>query len=125
MAKRQTRQIDLFALTSLGGEENATPLHDAVASGCAEVVRALVLKGADKAALDSNGRTPADMAPAGSKAVLEVLKETTSLLSETEQLEQSMSTTQTKVHNYVVTAEMSLLKQLDKLKVSVVTQPLP
>ena len=87
-----------------------------MASGCAEVVKALVLKGADKAALDSDGRTPADMAPAGSKAVLEVLKETTSLLSETEQLEQSMST-QTKVHNYVVTAEMSLLKQLDKLKV--------
>ena len=95
-----------------------------MASGCAEVVKALVLKGADKAALDSNGRTPADMAPAGSKAVLEVLKETSSILSETEQLEQSMST-QTKVHNYVVTAEMSLLKQLDKLKVSVVTQPLP
>ena len=93
-----------------------------MASGCAEVVKALVLKGADKAALDSNGKTPADMAPAGSKAV-EVLKETSSILSETEQLEQSMST-QTKVHNYVVTAEMSLLKQLDKLKVSVVTQPL-
>ena len=104
--------------THAGGDDNATPLHDAVASGCAEVIRALVLKGADKSALDSNGKTPAEMALAGSK-VLEVLDQTSSLLSESEQLEQSMTAPQTKVQNYVVaTADPGLIKQLDRLKVS-------
>ena len=106
----------LNGITCSGGEENATPLHDAVASGCAEVIRALVLKGADKSALDSNGKTPADLAPAGSK-VLQVLTETASLLSESEQLEQSM--TQAKVQSYVVAADSSLVKQLEKLKVRI------
>jgi ankyrin repeat protein len=41
-----------------GGEDNVTPLHDAAALGCVEICRALVRKGASKAARDAHGNTP-------------------------------------------------------------------
>jgi len=105
-----------------GGDDNATPLHDAVSSGNAEVVRSLVRSGADKNALDSSSKTPADMAPPGSKVLL-VLESTESELTDSERLEQSMMNqtvnagAESNAKKYVIASDSSaVVKQLEKLR---------
>ena len=41
-----------------GGDENYTPLHDAVEAGHVEIVKLLIERGADKKLRDKNGRIP-------------------------------------------------------------------
>ena len=113
-----------------GGDDNATPLHDAVSSGNSEVVRSLVRSGADKNALDSSSKTPADMAPPGSKVLL-VLESTESELTDSERLddERLMMAMMNQTVNageeiprlyakkYVIASDSSaVVKQLEKLR---------
>ena len=109
------------------GGDNATPLHDAVSSGNAEVVRSLVRSGADKNALDSSSKTPADMAPPGSKVLL-VLESTESELTDSERLDDErlmmamMNQTvnagaESNAKKYVIASDSSaVVKQLEKLR---------
>ena len=113
-----------------GGEDNATPLHDAVSSGNAEVVRSLVRSGADKNALDSSSKTPADMAPRGppGSKVLLVLESTESELTDSERLDDErlmmamMNQTvnagaESNAKKYVIASDSSaVVKQLEKLR---------
>jgi ankyrin repeat protein len=41
-----------------GGQDNLSPLHDAVSSGSIPVVKILIEKGASKTSVDSKGYTP-------------------------------------------------------------------
>ena len=93
-----------------GGDENVTPLHDAILSGNADIVQALIEKGADKTALDSDGKTPRDMT--SNPELLKLFDDTCCLLTESEQLNQTL----TVVEHVVVASTPDMIKKLDGLK---------
>jgi ankyrin repeat protein len=57
------------------GINGYTPLHSAIQSGNAEVIRLLLAAGADINLRDGNGRTPLDLALAKNPMIAELLEQ--------------------------------------------------
>ena len=72
-----------------GGDLNTTPLHESSGGGCSDICQLLIKRGADKLARDAHGNTPLDVAL--NEETKQMIDDTEAEITETEQLETTMS----------------------------------